>query len=134
MKPEQREYVEYRLSRAGEALKAARLLLDGGHLHSAISRMYYACFYAASALLLVEGYSSSKHSGLLALFDLHWMKPERLPRDLSRIYHGLFDRRQEADYGDAVFFEAGEAEARLTQAEEFVRVVSEKTREMIEET
>lgn len=132
MRPEQREYVEYRLSRASEALQAARMLLDGGHLHSAISRMYYACFHAASAILLTEDHSSSKHSGLLALFDLYWMKPERLPRNLSRIYHGLFDRRQEADYGDAVFFDADEAEARLAQAEEFVRVVSEKTQEMLE--
>lgn len=131
MRPDQRQYVEYRLARAQE--NESLLLLQSGHRNTAVSRAYYACFYAVSGLLWAEGYSSSKHAGVIALFDQYWMKPERLPRELSRTYHGLFERRQEGDYGDGVVIEQTEAEEWLAQAEQFVRVVSEKTREVVKE-
>lgn len=43
----------------------AELALGNGYLHGTVNRLYYACFYAVSALLLTEGFSSSRHSGIL---------------------------------------------------------------------
>jgi len=48
---EERAYIRYRLGRAREALDEARLLLEADHLATAVTRIYYACFYAVSALL-----------------------------------------------------------------------------------
>ena len=56
--------LRYRLKRAQEALLDARLLADAGRWNSCVNRLYYACFYAVSALLLQRGLLSTKHSGI----------------------------------------------------------------------
>jgi hypothetical protein len=47
--------VAHRLERARETLDEARLLLSAGHGNATVNRLYYACFYAVSALLLADG-------------------------------------------------------------------------------
>ena len=64
MTPETRMLVQYRLDRAHEALAEASLLLDSGHANTGVNRLYYACFYAVSALLLTKGLTATSHSGL----------------------------------------------------------------------
>lgn len=129
MKPEEVEYVQYRLSRATEALDEAGLLMESEHLSTAVSRLYYACFYSVSALLYTDGLSSSKHSGVRSLFNQHWIKTGRLPVEMGRFYQRLFDRRQEGDYGDIVAFAPQDVKKWFDQAREFVRLVSEKVTE-----
>ena len=124
MKPETAELVRYRLTRAHESLAEARLLLANDHVRTAVNRMYYACFYAVSALLLAEGHSSPKHSGIRALFDQHWIVPGRLPKSMGRFYRQLFDSRQKGDYADLVTFDRTEVGAWLHEAEKFVEQVT----------
>jgi len=76
--PEEQELVRYRLGRAQETLDEAALLQEEGHLNAYVHRLYYACFYAVSARLLVEGKSSSKHGGVRALFNKEWVKTGRI--------------------------------------------------------
>ncbi len=54
------------MARAEQSRSAARLLIDNGFLAEAISRAYYAMFYAATALLHSEGIAVSKHSAVIA--------------------------------------------------------------------
>ncbi|MCL5102866.1 MAG: HEPN domain-containing protein [Armatimonadetes bacterium] len=129
MKPEEAEYVKRRLMRAEETLEDAEMLTNGGRLNGAVNRLYYACFHAVSALLYTEGYTSSKHSGVRSLFDLHWMKDARLPAELGMFYRVLFKSRQESDYGDFARFELAAIEEWLKEAKKFVEVVSAKARE-----
>ncbi len=124
MKPEVAELVRYRLARARESLAEAELLLGNDHVRTAVNRLYYACFYAVSALLLTEGHSSPKHSGVRALFDQHWIVPGRLPRDIGRFYRQLFDARQKGDYVDLVTFDRAEASIWIAEAGNFVEQVA----------
>lgn len=133
MKAEDAGYARYRLARAGESLDEAQVLLDNNHLNGAVNRLYYACFYAVSALLLTEGRSSSKHSGVRSLFDQHWVNAGRIPAELGRLYRQLFQRRQRSDYGDLVTFERAEVEKLREEAGEFVKVVSAQAEQMISE-
>ena len=55
------------LERAETNLQVSRELLDKGYYDVSASRAYYAAFYAASALLLNDGFDTSKHSGVIAL-------------------------------------------------------------------
>lgn len=73
-----------------------------------MNRLYYACFYAVSALLLQIGLSSSKRTGVRSLFNRHYVNPQKIPRTIARIYNDLFERRQESDCIDFVVF--GEAQ------------------------
>ncbi|HOE66727.1 MAG TPA: HEPN domain-containing protein [Candidatus Hydrogenedentes bacterium] len=91
MTPERAQQIAYRMERAHEALSAARLLLERGHVYDAINRMYYAGFYAVVALLLVDGLYSSKHTGVRALFNMHWIRTEKLPVEVGKFFQLLFD-------------------------------------------
>lgn len=84
MNPETGKLVKYRLSRAEEALEEAEVLYKSNHLNASVNRLYYACFYAVSALLLNEGLSSSKHSGIRSLFNQHWVKTGRVSKELGQ--------------------------------------------------
>jgi len=124
MTPEQGQLVRYRLARAMESLDEARLLLANGHIRTAVTRIYYACFYAVSALLLTEGQSSPKHSGVRSLFDQLWIATGRLPKDMGRFYRRLFDARQRGDYDDLITFDPAEVRSWIDTAAGFLERIS----------
>ncbi|MBE9174588.1 HEPN domain-containing protein [Synechocystis salina LEGE 06155] len=61
--------VEYRLGQADETLREAKILLEQLAFRGSINRSYYAMFYATSALLATRQLGTSKHSGIISLFD-----------------------------------------------------------------
>jgi uncharacterized protein (UPF0332 family) len=50
-------------------VKDARLLLGEGSLRASVNRSYYAMFYSVLALLASRQEETSKHSGVIALFN-----------------------------------------------------------------
>jgi uncharacterized protein (UPF0332 family) len=113
--------VSYRLQRARETLADAHILADAGRWNPCVNRLYYACFYAVSALLIREDLSSTKHAGLRSLFNRHFVKTNKVPKDKARIFNDLFERRQEGDYVDFVSFEESQVLSWLPEAEAFVQ-------------
>jgi len=124
MTPEIRILVQYRLDRAREALAEAALLLDSGHAHTGVNRLYYTCFYAASALLFTQGLTATSHSGLRTLFHPHLIRPGLLPLGQGPLYDRLFDQRQRSDYADLVHFGVDEVRAWSVDAQAFVDAVA----------
>ena len=76
-----RDLATYRIKRALETLEDARVLAQSSRWNACVNRLYYACFYAVSALLLQKGLSSSKHTGVRSLFNQHYVKPRNVPRE-----------------------------------------------------
>lgn len=93
MTDEEKTLIAFRLERADECLDEARLLLDKGHLNTFVNRLYYACFYAVSALLLLKGASSAKHSGARSLFHQMFVKTGAIDIEKGQLYDRLFDNR-----------------------------------------
>lgn len=118
------EVVRYRLQRARETLEDARILAHASRWNPCVNRLYYACFYAVSALLLRHGFSSSKHTGVRSLFNRHFVKTGKIPKALAQIYNDLFARRQESDYIDFVRFEASQVSPWIADAEQFVGYIA----------
>lgn len=87
----------------------------------AINRSYYAAFYAARALLALREVDSSKHSGVIALFQRHFVKAGTVTPDIARALTRAFDRRLETDYGDHVSISAEEASRIQEDAQQFVQ-------------
>jgi len=124
-----KDLVLYRMTRANETLEDARILADTGRWNACVNRLYYACFYAVSALLVRHGLSSSKHTGVRSLFNRHYVKTGVIPKDLARTYNDLFERRQEGDYIDFVRFQESQILPWIVEAEqlvEYVRKLTEK--------
>jgi hypothetical protein len=120
MKKEIRTLVLYRLNRADESLEEALILLERDHINTFVNRLYYACFYAVTALLLSKGLSSSKHSGVRALFHQNIVKNGLLNREMGKFYDKIFDTRQKGDYADLVYFEKKEVGSWFGEAKKFI--------------
>jgi len=80
--------IKYRIEQANRAIEDACCLKTGnGSPRSIINRAYYAMFYAVLALLLREGKSYSKHSGVIGAFDTGFVRTGLLPKELSASLH-----------------------------------------------
>ncbi|MEW5830137.1 MAG: HEPN domain-containing protein [Chloroflexota bacterium] len=89
-----RALIRYRLERAHQTLNTAQILHEQrADTASIVNRAYYAMFYAALALLATIGEETSKHSGVMALFDRHFIKTGILPKDMGKFLHTAFDAR-----------------------------------------
>ena len=125
MTDERTTLMQYRLERAHEALEEAVVLWSMDHYNSSVSKLYYACFYAVSAALLMEKLSSTTHAGTRNLFAQHFVKNERIPRDLGDLYFALFHYRQESDYKDYYRIDRNLAEPWLEKAKAFVATIEQ---------
>lgn len=95
----------YWLEKAADSLASAESEFAARRFAFAMNRAYYACFYAASAILLRLGHRFSKHSGVRSAVHQKLVKTGLITPDLGKIYDRLFENRQEGDYLEMVHFE-----------------------------
>lgn len=118
------QLVSFRLQQARETLRDAHLLLDqGGSPVSIINRSYYAMFYAALALMTDLDKGSSKHSGVISLFDQHFVKTGKFPTAMSKAIHKAFDLRQIGDYRELIELDQEQAEEVLFSSDQFIETI-----------
>jgi len=118
------DYIDYRLSKAKEALQAAKILAENNSWNACINRLYYTCYYAVSALLLKQGISTQTHTGLKTQFNLHFVKTGIIEKEFGKLYVSLMDWRQKGDYGDLFDFNKETVEPLIRPVEEFLREIT----------
>jgi uncharacterized protein len=118
-----KDYVAYRLSKAYESLEDAKLLADNGSWNASMNRLYYACYYAVSALLLQKDISTQTHTGLKTQFNLHFIKTGIISVEQGRLYADLMDWRQKGDYGDMFDFDKESVEPLLKPVGELLDTI-----------
>jgi uncharacterized protein (UPF0332 family) len=112
-----------RLKRSKQHLKSARDLLRNDDFADSISRSYYAVFQAARALLALEGTESRKHSGVISLFNQHFVKTKRVDKQLGVILKDARRSREMADYTELAEFSREDADEQIADAEVFIQAV-----------
>ena len=118
------------MTKARRALASADKLLQDGDNDGACNRAYYAMFDAARAALIaskapVPPEIAKTHSGLIASFSLHLVKPGLFPVELGRAFNRTEDLRLVADYkGDPITEE--EALWALQHAKTFLEEVEKR--------
>lgn len=80
-KPE--DYVNYRLQRARETIREVESHIENRFWNTALNRMYYACFYAISALLARHEIRVASHQGLRLKFGEHFIKTGIFDKELE---------------------------------------------------
>ena len=98
------EFITYRLNKAEEVYAAAVLLYNAGQWNSAVNRLYYACFYAASALLLKRGIGAKTHAGVISKFSESVVRTHEMPVDEYKVFSKLLNWRTKGDYSDMFDF------------------------------
>jgi uncharacterized protein len=121
--PEKSDLIDYRLKRAKETLLEIDILLNNRLWNTAINRLYYACYYAATALLLDKSINASTHSGVRQMLGLHFIKTGEISTDLGKVFTDLFDKRRSSDYDDFIQVTKEDVEDLLPSAEEFIKAI-----------
>ena len=86
------------LIKAERFIRSARLLADDGDFDSAVSRLYYAMFFLAEALLAARGASFSSHSAVISAFGQQFAKTREIDPRFHRALLTAFSQRQLGDY------------------------------------
>mgnify|MGYP001582421629 CR=1 FL=1 len=118
---DQTALIQYRIKNAEDTLKQAEVLYNINQYLGVVNRAYYAMFYASLAILLTKGLGSSKHKGVLSLFDKEFVKTGEVDVKWSKILHHGFERRNWSDYDDWATVEQEEADELFKNARNFVQ-------------
>ena len=119
----------YRYQRATETLAEVPFLKQQGYYNTAVNRLYYACYYAAVALLVKHGINPGTHAGVKQMLGLHFVATGRLSRESGRAFSLLFERRHSSDYDDFAYSSAEEIDELLPKATTFINAVGDLLKE-----
>lgn len=125
MKLSKQEHIEARMAMACEKISSARALVESGHYNDAISRAYYAMFYASKALLLALGEDPHKHSGVVSLYGERIVKIGLTDSKYGTLLRDAKKLREQADYEDLFRATCEQADRAIRNAEDFVREAQE---------
>ena len=121
---DRREIVKYRLEKSLRTYYEAVGSISNGYVETAANRLYYAAYYAVSALLVSYKYEASTHNGVIQMFGLAFIKTKIIERRFGTIFNQLFSLRMTGDYEDRHFL----------NLEEDVKPLVEPTKELIDIT
>lgn len=96
------ELAIYRINRSKDTLREIDLHIENKLWNTAVNRLYYACYYAVSALLVKNNIEAQTHGGTRQMFGLHFIKTGLIPKESGKFYTDIFDKRQTGDYDDFV--------------------------------
>ena len=97
------------------------------------NRLYYAAYYAASALLIAYGIRTKSHEGNISQFGQKFVLTGMVSKDLGRVYNQLFQMRLTGDYGDTFGLTEEDVVPNIQPTEDFVNQVSSLARQKLSE-
>ncbi|HDR15183.1 MAG TPA: HEPN domain-containing protein [Desulfobacteraceae bacterium] len=117
---QQNAVIQYWYEKAQESLASAKREFEAESLTFAMNRIYYAAFYAVSALLMSHNLSFKKHSGVRAAFHQKFVKSGPIETKWGKFYDRLFEDRQEGDYVVFISFDKAYVKGQLTECALFL--------------
>lgn len=118
------QIVRYRIENAHRTMDEVRSHIENGFYNTAVNRMYYACYYAVSAILVAQQIATKSHDGVKQMFSLHLVKTGKVSAELGKTYSHLFDKRTKGDYNDLFDNDENTCNELYPKAKEIVDVVS----------
>lgn len=115
--------VFYRIQKAKETLNEAEGIAQLGFWNAVINRLYYACYYMTSALLIYNGHTAQTHSGVIRLFGLNFVITGIVSKEQSKFYSKLFELRQTSDYDDLYNLTEDEVQPLIASARIYIESI-----------
>jgi len=116
----------YRIKQAEETLLDAERMLQGSFsARSITNRAFYSMFYAVLALFLKADMTikTSKHTGVISIFDKEFIVTGKIDKYYSEILHKMFNIRQKGDYKELIEITSEETAEHVRMAKEFVEYI-----------
>ncbi len=121
MKYTRDQLIKYRIEKAKECLVEANLLAESNHWNTVANRLYYASFYAITALFVKFQIAGTTHNGIKNNFHKEFVKTGILDKEYGKLYNNLFNKRQEGDYQDFIDFEEDIILPLISKVDEFIK-------------
>ena len=90
----------YRIESAENTLAEVETHRANGFYNTAVNRLYYACYYAATAILIANGIEVKSHDGVRMNLGKFIVQEGILTPELGRYFSRLFSKRSTGDYDD----------------------------------
>lgn len=127
---DRKEVVKYRLEKAQVTYRDALIGIDNGSVGIAANRLYYAAYYAVSAMLIANGITTRLHDGVRRMLGLHFLKNHLLTMEDGKTFNLLYSLRLTGDYQDRKNLDMDKDVKPLVKpAKELIHKVSEMARE-----
>ena len=130
---ERYDIVSYRIECAEKTLGEIDNLLALKYYNNAANRMYYACYYAVSALLIANGIITKSHDGVKQMFGMHFIRTGVFPSSCGKDYSSLFEARLTGDYEDLFNHDEVSTAKLYPKAKELVAAVKVKVDQWLAE-
>ncbi len=117
------DYISYRLQKAIDSHKDAKLLAQNDRWNASVNRLYYSCFYAIIALLYKNDIKTQTHDGVRTQFGLKFVKTGKIEKKYGKLYSKLFDYRLKGDYGDFFDFDQELVDPLFKPVEELLNIL-----------
>lgn len=98
MNTERKKLAVYWMQKAKRSYETAVRELKQKNYDFCANRLYYAAFYAVSAVLILRGQSYTKHSGVRAALHRDFVKTGIIATEFGALYDALLRDREESDY------------------------------------
>ena len=122
---EKNTLIDLKIERANETIREVPYLIEQGFYRTAVNRLYYACYYIVSALLLQKGYEAHTHKGIIAMLAMNFVKTGIISIEEGQLYRSLFELRQTGDYDEVKIIDREEVVTRLKPAEHFIKTIEQ---------
>lgn len=126
------EVVKYRIEKAMRTYNEAVGAINNGYSETAANRLYYAAYYAVSALLIAYKYEASTHNGVIQMFGKAFIRTGVINREYGKIFNQLFSLRMTGDYEDRHIMDMNEEVLPLVKpAQRLIEIVSLKAKKEV---
>ena len=122
-KENRNDLVKLRLEKANETFAEIPILIENKLWRTAANRLYYACYYAVSALLIKNHIKAHTHSGLINQFGLNFVTTGIFSQKEGRFFKELFELRQDGDYDDWITINKDDVMPLIEPAQNFIEAI-----------
>lgn len=117
---EREAIVSFRFQKGIETLEEAKGIATLGYWNAVANRLYYACYYVTSALLIKNKYAAQTHRGIIHLLGMHFIKKGIVSQDSGKLYSKLFELRQTGDYDDLFNLSESDVKPMISAAKKYI--------------
>lgn len=117
---ERKAIVIYRLEKADDTFVEAKDCASLGHWNLAANRLYYAAYYASSALLISAGHAAKTHEGTIGMIGQYYVRNGILSGEDGVLLARLQNMRHTGDYDDFLDWKKEDVEPYVSKVEAFI--------------
>lgn len=118
-----KELSKFRFEKAISNIKIAKVLYKQESYEVALNRAYYSAFDAMRAINALDGFDSSKHSGVISHFNQTYVKTKQFPTYTSSTIRSASRLREKSDYEDFYVASKDETLDIILKVETFIKDV-----------